>query len=553
MRIFSVSVSIVIILFIYSLPVYAQPCNTVKFNNIAAASPYTCANLINLKATDSLLDNGISPGFSIKIQRDQNTKNDNVIRFYVNGTLSDTKYPPQDQSNYTIYASHLVKSYTYRIEWCDNNGQGVYPWSLYNHAGNVLMKSGVFNFAAENKTCLSVTITNLSGVSEFSGVGVYDYGNGTAIFNPAVSGPGIFDITYTWDDEHGCRSSSTQTITVIGPKASAGNDIFVCRGNAVKIGGNPTASGGAGNFKYVWSPVKGLNSSTVSNPNATPQNTTSYIVTVIDNLGKGCKAVDTVNVTIKNNPEVSAGKDTSLCKGNNIVLKAKGGINYKWSNDAISSEISISPDTSIVYIVTITDINSCSSIDSIKVDVYPFPKAEFESKPGNAPFAYDFTSNSIAAVNYLWKFGDGTTSTDRNPQHTYKDSKGKHTVTLVVDNGTPEFCLDSISHEVIGSEITKIPDVFAPDGDKNKNFVMEASGLQSIEIIIFNRWGEKIFNKSSVEYVPSNNGKAPDVFLWDGISNNGLKVDAGTYFYVIKATGVDSKPYNEKGSITLIK
>lgn len=35
---------------------------------------------------------------------------------------------------------------------------------------------------------------------------------------------------------------------------------------------------------------------------------------------------------------------------------------------------------------------------------------------------------------YLWDFGDGTTSTEENPAHTY-EAEGTYTVTLTVDNG----------------------------------------------------------------------------------------------------------------------
>lgn len=46
------------------------------------------------------------------------------------------------------------------------------------------------------------------------------------------------------------------------------------------------------------------------------------------------------------------------------------------------------------------------------------------------PYTVSFTNSSQYAENYYWDFGDGTTSTDMNPVHTYVDS-GTYIVTLI--------------------------------------------------------------------------------------------------------------------------
>jgi PKD repeat protein len=65
------------------------------------------------------------------------------------------------------------------------------------------------------------------------------------------------------------------------------------------------------------------------------------------------------------------------------------------------------------------------------------PKAEFSASPtsGPAPLTVTFADASSlgsgSITGYVWDFGDGTTSTDRNPSHTYEDY-GAYTVTLTV-------------------------------------------------------------------------------------------------------------------------
>lgn len=52
-----------------------------------------------------------------------------------------------------------------------------------------------------------------------------------------------------------------------------------------------------------------------------------------------------------------------------------------------------------------------------------------------APFTVSFSNYSNNASSFLWNFGDGQTSTDANPAHTYS-SVGTYTVTLNADGGT---------------------------------------------------------------------------------------------------------------------
>lgn len=544
-----------------SLIVYhcsAQQCPTVTFNNIAAGSPYNCSKVINLKAsTDS-----VSPGFSFVLRSESPwgykfLKHMDTLFFYVNGALASYVLPaPKSDStlsSFTVYAQYLNPTYSYELKFCARDGDGIFPWSLYDHAGNTLLQSGIDTVSRHK--CFTVKFSSLMGTEQFSGLGVTDNKNGTGTFNPAVSGPGTFDITYSWDDWHGCAGIYTQTITVIGPKANAGKDTSVCRGNSVAIGGKPTASGGASYYKYSWSPASSLNTSTISNPVSKPNVSTTYTVTVTDNFGRGCKGVDTVIVKLKNNPNVSAGKDTSVCNGNNVTLLATGGATYQWNNAQSSSSISVSPKGTSKYYVTITDINKCIAVDSVNVTVYPNPVAGFTVKFANGPNKYTFINTSSNGKNYLWTFGDGDTSHAKNPVHAYSDSKGKHTVLLTVNNGPPDYCQDTISHETFGSDITKIPNIFTPGSDHNTNFSMQAENLASIDLMIFNRWGAKVFEKTSIEYdnTPSNSDTGSKILLWNAKTNNGNEADPGVYFYILKAQGLDNVVYNEHGTITLIK
>jgi hypothetical protein len=83
------------------------------------------------------------------------------------------------------------------------------------------------------------------------------------------------------------------------PVAEAGPDRkMLCAGSSVPIGGNPTGSGGHGGpYSFSWAPVTGLDNPTAANPNATPQTTTTYTVTVTE-IATGFSAQDSVIVNV---------------------------------------------------------------------------------------------------------------------------------------------------------------------------------------------------------------------------------------------------------------
>jgi PKD repeat protein len=68
------------------------------------------------------------------------------------------------------------------------------------------------------------------------------------------------------------------------------------------------------------------------------------------------------------------------------------------------------------------------------------PSAEFHGTPttGDAPLAVNFTDDSTGSpTGWSWDFGDGSTSTEQNPAHTYS-SPGTYTVKLTARNAAGE-------------------------------------------------------------------------------------------------------------------
>lgn len=161
------------------------------------------------------------------------------------------------------------------------------------------------------------------------------------------------------------KKTDSVKITVSNPLVKTNNDTTFCKGGQVQL--NTTGAN-----SYSWSPATGLNNPNIPNPIASPLATTQYIVTGISSAE--CTAKDTVIVNINNGPIVTKANDTTICQGSQAQLFATGGIAYSWSPAATLNNSSIpnpiaTPSVTTTYLVTVTGSNTCTTVDSVKVNI----------------------------------------------------------------------------------------------------------------------------------------------------------------------------------------
>jgi gliding motility-associated-like protein len=198
--------------------------------------------------------------------------------------------------------------------------------------------------------------------------------NDSTISNPLASP--LVQTTYTLIETNtvtGCADSNSVTISLnaIG-NASVGTPQTICRNDSAQIG-DAAIPGNA----YSWSPVAGLSNSSSANPMASPAATTTYTLTETI-LATGCQNTNSVVVTVNQLPPANAGGDLFLCPspGNSVQINATGGGTYSWSPNIQLSDPNIAnpiatPDTTIDYIVVVTDSNGCQASDTVEVLVFP--------------------------------------------------------------------------------------------------------------------------------------------------------------------------------------
>lgn len=190
--------------------------------------------------------------------------------------------------------------------------------------------------------------------------------------------------------------------------------------------------------------------------------------------------------------------------------------------------------------------NGCpNAIQQITVTDNSFLSSSFQvtQLSGTVPLTITLFNTSFGATGLIWDFGDATSqvlNTD-TITHTY-NAAGNYYVMLIVSNAN---CTDTSLQmiTVTGESSLVIPNVFSPNGDEINDFFRPiAAGIISMEGKIFNRYGNLVYEWKGVR-----GG-------WDGYTApTGVEVTEGTYYYLIRAEGIDGIIYNEKGILTLIR
>lgn len=204
---------------------------------------------------------------------------------------------------------------------------------------------------------------------------------------------------------------------------------------------------------WNWSFGDGTNSNE-QNPKHTYSAAGNYTVTLTVNNSAGTDTkVKTGFVTVKTIPPKLLANFTATPTSGNASLSVSfidnstgSPISWRWSFG--DGTYSTSRNTSHTYTnegkysVSLTVRNSTTSNTTTKssyINVGPrlkAPVASFTAAPisGTAPVNVVFTDKSTnSPASWSWKFGDGNTSTQQNPVHTYSKA-GKYTVSLVVRN-----------------------------------------------------------------------------------------------------------------------
>ncbi|HRG91185.1 MAG TPA: gliding motility-associated C-terminal domain-containing protein, partial [Chitinophagales bacterium] len=117
-----------------------------------------------------------------------------------------------------------------------------------------------------------------------------------------------------------------------------------------------------------------------------------------------------------------------------------------------------------------------------------------------------------------------------------------YTVTAIDTNGCE--AQDTVSVEIIEDHEIFTPNAFSPNGDGNNDYLQlfgNLAGIKTFELLIFDRWGEKVFETTE------------PTFSWDG-TYKGEPMGPTVCVYVMNIVFLDGyREATRKGSLTLIR
>jgi gliding motility-associated-like protein len=376
-------------------------------------------------------------------------------------------------------------------------------------------------------------------------------GSNTAL-NPTinVSAPSTGTITGTFENQFGCKTTKTVPYAATSVNLNAGADQSVCTPAA------QTLTAVSNGTKIEWSlnsnftPVAG----TGSTFNVTPTNTTNtYYVRSSD---ANCVVVDTV--TISNN-ELKVSVTTpnlSLCvgTGKQATVNAPAGTTVVWtpanvidgSNTALNPILKAGAPASGKITGEFTNAAGCKTTQEIAYTATEV-KATVTASDKLVYKDFDVTLNAQpAGTGYTYKWTPLPTATTAQVK-TQPATKTTYTVIVTDANGCSSTA--SVEVDVLTPECSEpyvyVPTAFSPNNDgRNDKIRVHGEFLTSCEFVIYNRWGEKVFETKVFE-----NGVSEG---WDGVhANKGVCPDV--YGFYVRGTCRDNTTFFKKGNITVLK
>ncbi len=369
--------------------------------------------------------------------------------------------------------------------------------------------------------------------------------------------PGSYTVSVT--DQNGCTTAAPNTVDLTMLTALAftlTGDTSICSGSSIQLQVNVSA--GVPAYSYQWSTAVNdtLNKITVS-----PTAPTTYNVSVSDvcvtvdttvlvdfyavptaqfvtNASTGCSPL---NITFSNDLAITNLQNCTWTFSNGQVFNGCGSLNATFVNPGCYD---------VTFTGNTTDGCPVTGTFNSAICVYDNPIANFTYSP-NMPTELNnviqFTNLSYGGSTYHWNFGSYGTSSNEHPSHAFYGVEPDQSVTVCMTVVSEHGCMDTVCRQIkfYGDLLVWVPNTFTPDGDEfNNQFKPVFSKDRMIDnytLMIFNRWGELLFESHDPE------------FGWDGTYNAEFVQD-GTYTWVIDLKdGLKSKSERFVGHVNKLQ
>lgn len=363
-------------------------------------------------------------------------------------------------------------------------------------------------------------------------------------------GPGSYTVTIT----DGKPCTIKRTFIILEPQllVLSANITHALDCNDANSGAiNLLVSGGSAPFTYSWS-----NGATTEDLANIPAG--NYLVTVKD--ANGC--TQQAQYSINRPPPIVPGVKTQTdfnCETKYVkqtfVAQVTGGVppyQLVWSSGTVSGANNemMTTNQNGTVLLNVTDAIGCKANYTFNVDIPLLGSPSFDlssmAKTNYGLYSINdpiqFTNTATGDfISMIWDFGDGTTSTELNPVHTYVKPKDY----IVIQTVTYPFgCvyIQKITLAVEKGYVLVVPTAFTPNNDSlNDTFRPVTKGLKKVRLDIYDTWGSMIYSETG------------DVIKgWDG-KIKGNNSENGNYYCKVSGETFYGTTVNENTPFVLIK
>jgi len=358
----------------------------------------------------------------------------------------------------------------------------------------------------------------------------------TAIANPYVV-PQVSGTYYLQAVAGNCLSNIDSVYIKVTPKLNIKKfpeEAIVCKGTKTAIGIGNVPDGAS----IMWTLLDQTFLSNDSILFINPDTNTTYVVQVIHEV---CEYSDTIFAKVYPQPlaQFRAGFNES-CNSLEVSFSdiSTDVVSWIWDFGDGSSVVNVQHPTHVysqpgTYTVTlrVKGLGACSdsSVYHQTFTVREGVKAMFTSEPLPPvrmilpQTQVQFIDSSQNGVSWLWDFGDGYSSTEKNPNHQYLSIGQYFVKQQVIDSAG---CIQeyALGPYIIIEPSLQTYNVFTPNGDGiNDFFRIPYDGHEQYEFIVYDRWGNRLYTTNN----PKDKG-------WNGLMPNGKEATDGVYFYHLK-------------------
>jgi gliding motility-associated-like protein len=405
----------------------------------------------------------------------------------------------------------------------------------------IVIEAPIANWTPPQEICESVDPIDMNQFITGDIGGTWSGSNisSTGVFNPnGLSGT----VTLTYSVGSGaCAATSSKTITIVSaPSADWNAPESICQSTVLLL--NELITGTTGG---TWS-GNGVTGSALNASGLTGETEVTYAVQNGSCVDSSAQTIQIITLPVPLLPD-----DVSYCQGDSIAsIAVLNGDDYaiNWFSDENLSSLVfegnnfIPPAETKTYYVVFKEGDCFSEPNSITVNISPI-SATIDANTSNASVPFDLVAfaQSQNAVSCEWFLNES--SFDYTDGQVYLiNETGTYELKLSCINNAGCIATDSTIIDVIDDTVEiNIPNVFSPNNDGvNDLFALELKGIKQLEGVIFNRWGQIMYEWSGLEN------------FWDGTINGNRATD-GVYFYILSTIDIKDANLEHKGTVTLMR